>query len=68
MNINPSTSGPAVSTLEDKNLGFTAELIGQVSDFVPQPKMRSIFDALAIKGIETVGEQNFPQVVSRLWN
>lgn len=58
MRINPITSSPAVSTLEEKNLGCIAQIIGPVLDVVfPPGKMPNIYNALVVKGRNTVGQQ-----------
>ncbi|KAG9438710.1 hypothetical protein H6P81_021342 [Aristolochia fimbriata] len=60
MRINPTTSGsgPGVSTLEEKNLGRIAQIIGPVLDVAfPPGKMPNIYNALVVKGRDTVGQQ-----------
>ena len=58
MRINPTSSSPAVSTLEEQNLGRIAQIIGPVLDVVfPPGKMPNIYNALVVKGRDTVGQQ-----------
>ena len=58
MRINPTTSYPGVSTLEKKNLGRIAQIIGPVLDVAfPPGKMPNIYNALVVKGRDTVGQQ-----------
>lgn len=58
MKINPTTSGPGVSTLEEKKPGRIAQIIGPVLDVVfPRGKMPYIYNALVVKGRDTVGQQ-----------
>ncbi|XP_054793102.1 ATP synthase subunit beta, chloroplastic [Prosopis cineraria] len=58
MRINPTTSGPEVSALEKKNLGRIAQIIGPVLDVAfPPGKMPNIYNALVVKGRDTVGQQ-----------
>ncbi|CBI33438.3 unnamed protein product, partial [Vitis vinifera] len=58
MRINPTTSGPRVSTLEKKNLGRIAQIIGPILDVAfPPGKMPNIYNALVVKGRDTVGQQ-----------
>ncbi|OMP13924.1 hypothetical protein COLO4_00624 [Corchorus olitorius] len=58
MTINPTTSGPGVSTLEKENLGRISQIIGPVLDVVfPPGKMPNIYNALVVKGRDTVGQQ-----------
>ena len=58
MRINPTTSGPGVSALEKKNLGHIAQIIGPVLDVVfPPGKMPNIYNALVVKGRDTVSQQ-----------
>ncbi|KAG6467604.1 hypothetical protein ZIOFF_074547 (chloroplast) [Zingiber officinale] len=55
MRINPTPSSPAVST---QNLGRIAQIIGPVLDVVfPPGKMPNIYNALVVKGRDTVGQQ-----------
>ncbi|KAK9660936.1 hypothetical protein RND81_O172800 [Saponaria officinalis] len=57
MIINPTTSGPGVSTLEKKNLGRIAQIIGPVLDVAfPPGKMPNIYNALVVKGRDTAGQ------------
>jgi F-type H+/Na+-transporting ATPase subunit beta len=58
MRINPTTSGPRVSTLEKKNLGRIAQIIGPVLDVAfPPGKMPNIYNALVVKGRDTLGQE-----------
>ncbi|THU43428.1 hypothetical protein C4D60_Mb00t02540 [Musa balbisiana] len=58
MRINPTPSSPAVSTLEEQNLGRIAQIIGPVLDVVfPPGKMPNIYNALVVKGRDTIGQQ-----------
>lgn len=58
MRINPITSDPEVSVLEKKNLGRIAQIIGPVLDVIfPPGKMPNIYNALVVKGRDTVGQQ-----------
>ncbi|KAL2489288.1 ATP synthase subunit beta [Forsythia ovata] len=59
MRINPTTSGSGsgVSTLEKKNLGRIVQIIGPVLDVAfPPGKMPNIYNALVVKGRDTVGQ------------
>ena len=57
MRINPTPSGPGVSPLEKKNLGRIAQIIGPVLDVAfPPGKMPNIYNALVVKGRDTVGQ------------
>ncbi|KAJ0084322.1 hypothetical protein Patl1_29674 [Pistacia atlantica] len=57
MRINPTPSGPGVSALEKKNLGRIAQIIGPVLDVAfPPGKMPNIYNALVVKGRDTVGQ------------
>lgn len=57
MRINPTTSGPGVSTLEKKNLGRIAQIIGPVLDVAfPPGKMPNIYNALVVKGRDISGQ------------
>lgn len=57
MRINPTTSGPGVSALEKKKLGQIAQIIGPVLDVAfPPGKMPNIYNALVVKGRDTVGQ------------
>ncbi|KAL2898537.1 ATP synthase subunit beta chloroplastic [Bienertia sinuspersici] len=57
MRINPTTSGPGVSTLEKENLGRIAQIIGPVLDVAfPPGKMPNIYNALVVKGRDTTGQ------------
>ncbi|THG20144.1 hypothetical protein TEA_002380 [Camellia sinensis var. sinensis] len=57
MRINPATSGPGVSGLEKKNLGRIVQIIGPVLDVsFPPGKMPNIYNALVVKGRDTVGQ------------
>ncbi|KAI3663619.1 hypothetical protein L6452_45631 [Arctium lappa] len=52
-----TTSGSGVSTLEKKNLGRIAQIIGPVLDVAfPPGKMPNIYNALVVKGRDTVGQ------------
>jgi F-type H+/Na+-transporting ATPase subunit beta len=58
MRINPTTSGPEVSELEKKKLGRITQIIGPVLDVTfPPGKMPNIYNALVVKGRDTVGQQ-----------
>ena len=58
MRINPTTSSPGVPALEKKNLGRIAQIIGPVLDVAfPPGKMPNIYNALVVKGRDTVGQQ-----------
>ena len=58
MRINPTTSGPRVSTLEKKNLGRIAQIISPVLDVAfPPGKMPNIYNALVVKGRDTLGQE-----------
>jgi len=58
MGINPTTSGPEVSSREKKNLGHIVQIIGPVLDVAfPPGKMPNIYNALVVKGRDTVGQQ-----------
>ena len=58
MRINPTTSGPGVSSLEKKTPGRIAQIIGPVLDVVfPPGKMPNIYNALVVKGRDTAGQQ-----------
>ncbi|KAJ0074684.1 hypothetical protein Patl1_37458 [Pistacia atlantica] len=55
MRINPTPSGPGA--LEKKNLGRIAQIIGPVLDVAfPPGKMPNIYNALVVKGRDTVGQ------------
>ncbi|KAL2929391.1 ATP synthase subunit beta chloroplastic [Bienertia sinuspersici] len=57
MRINPTTSGPGVSTLEKENLGRIAQIIDPVLDVAfPPGKMPNINNALVVKGRDTTGQ------------
>ncbi|KAL2935204.1 ATP synthase subunit beta chloroplastic [Bienertia sinuspersici] len=57
MRINPTSSGPGVSTLEKENLGRIAQIIGPVLDVAfPPGKMPNIYNALVVKGRDTTGQ------------
>jgi F-type H+/Na+-transporting ATPase subunit beta len=57
MIINTITSGSGVSTLEKKNLGRIAQIIGPVLDVAfPPGKMPNIYNALVVKGRDTAGQ------------
>ncbi|TXG73372.1 hypothetical protein EZV62_001951 [Acer yangbiense] len=57
MRINPTTSGPGGSALEKKNLGRIAQIIGPVLDVAfPPGEMPNIYNALIVKGRDTVGQ------------
>ncbi|KAL5582171.1 hypothetical protein UlMin_014613 [Ulmus minor] len=58
MRINPTTSGLEGPALEKKNLGRIAQIIGTVLDVTfPQGKMPNIYNALIVKGRDTIGQQ-----------
>ncbi|KAF8380769.1 hypothetical protein HHK36_028259 [Tetracentron sinense] len=58
MRINPTISGPGISTLEEKNLGRIAQIIGLALDVAfPPGKMPNIYNALVVKGRDTIGQQ-----------
>ncbi|KAJ4700139.1 ATP synthase subunit beta, chloroplastic [Melia azedarach] len=57
MRINPTTSGPGISALDKKKLGHIAQIIGPVLDVAfPPGKMPNIYNALVVKGRDTVGQ------------
>jgi F-type H+-transporting ATPase subunit beta len=57
MRINPTTSGSGVSTFEKKNLGRIIQIIGPVLDVAfPPGQMPNIYNALVVKGRDTVGQ------------
>ncbi|KAL2225128.1 UNVERIFIED_CONTAM: ATP synthase subunit beta, chloroplastic [Sesamum indicum] len=57
MRINPTTSGSGVSTLEKKKPGRIVQIIGPVLDVAfPPGKMPNIYNALVVKGRDTVGQ------------
>ena len=57
MRMNPTTSGSGVSTLEKKNLGRIIQIIGPVLDAAfPPGQMPNIYNALVVKGRDTVGQ------------
>ncbi|MFS7970583.1 putative H(+)-transporting two-sector ATPase [Helianthus anomalus] len=56
MRMNPTTSSSGVTTLDKKNLGRIAQIIGPVLDVAfPPGKMPNIYNALVVKGRDTVG-------------
>lgn len=58
MQINPTTSGTAVSQLEEKNLGRIAQIIGPVLDVVFSPgKLPNIYNALVVQGQDADGQE-----------
>ena len=58
MRINPTTFGYGVSMLEKKNLGRITQIIGLVLDVAFSPsKMPNIYNALVVKGRDTVRQQ-----------
>ncbi|KAL9990693.1 putative H(+)-transporting two-sector ATPase [Helianthus debilis subsp. tardiflorus] len=57
MRMNPTTSSSGVATLDKKNLGRIAQIIGPVLDVAfPPGKMPNIYNALVVKGRDTVGQ------------
>ncbi|KAK7240012.1 hypothetical protein RIF29_43224 [Crotalaria pallida] len=55
MKLNPTTSGPTISA---KTPGRIAQIIGPVLDVAfPPGKMPNIYNALVVKGQDTVGQQ-----------
>ncbi|XP_048493845.2 ATP synthase subunit beta, chloroplastic [Beta vulgaris subsp. vulgaris] len=57
MRTNSTTSGPGVPTLEKKNLGRIAQIIGPVLDVAfPPGKMPNIYNALIVTGQDTTGQ------------
>ena len=57
MRINPTTSGPGISTLEKKNRGRIAQIIGPVLDVAfPPGKMPNIYNALVVKSQDTASQ------------
>ncbi|KAL7611196.1 hypothetical protein Lser_V15G13818 [Lactuca serriola] len=57
MRMNPTTSGSGVTTLDKKTLGRIAQIIGLVLDVAfPPGKMPNIYNALVVKGRDTVGQ------------
>ncbi|KAF5798625.1 putative H(+)-transporting two-sector ATPase [Helianthus annuus] len=60
MRMNPTTSSSGVATLDKKNLGRIAQIIGPVLDVAfPPGKMPNIYNALVVKGRDTVGQPIF---------
>jgi len=62
LNMNPSRSSPVVSTqnpvVSTQNIGHIDQIIGPVLDIVfPPGKMPYIYNALVVKGRDTVGQQ-----------
>ncbi|KAF4360005.1 hypothetical protein F8388_004512 [Cannabis sativa] len=58
MRINPTISSPRVLALENKNLGRLSQIIGPVLDVAfPPGKMPNIYNALIVKGRDTVDQQ-----------
>ncbi|KAK3417467.1 hypothetical protein EUGRSUZ_H03409 [Eucalyptus grandis] len=58
MRINLTTLGPGVSTLENNNLGCIAQIIGPALDVAfPPGKMPNIYNALAVKGRDTISQE-----------
>ncbi|KAF6138371.1 hypothetical protein GIB67_037661 [Kingdonia uniflora] len=58
MRINPTTSGPGVSALEEKKIGRIVQIIGPVLDVAFSPgKMPNIYNALIVKGRDNVGQK-----------
>nr|YP_009892290.1 ATPase beta subunit [Biscutella laevigata]YP_009892812.1 ATPase beta subunit [Biscutella vincentina]QKK38662.1 ATPase beta subunit [Biscutella laevigata]QKK39184.1 ATPase beta subunit [Biscutella vincentina] len=58
MRINPTTSDSEVSIREKKNLGRIAQIIGPVLDVAfPPGKMPNIYNALVVKGRDTLGQE-----------
>ena len=58
MRTNPTTSNPEVSIREKKNLGRIAQIIGPVLDVAfPPGKMPNIYNALVVKGRDTLGQE-----------
>ena len=59
MKIHPTASGPEVSALEKTSLGHIAQIIGPVLDVAfPPGKMPNIYNALVIKGRDSIGQQS----------
>ncbi|KAI7753729.1 hypothetical protein M8C21_032657 [Ambrosia artemisiifolia] len=57
MRMNPTTSSSGVATLDKKNLGRIAQIIGPVLDVAfPPGKMPNIYKALVVKSRDTVGQ------------
>ncbi|KAD4180286.1 hypothetical protein E3N88_28877 [Mikania micrantha] len=55
--MNPTTSSSGVATLDKKNLGCIAKIIGPVLNVAfPPGKMPIIYNALVVKGRDTVGQ------------
>ncbi|KAJ0582126.1 ATP synthase subunit beta [Helianthus annuus] len=57
MRMNPTTSSSGVATLDKKNLGRIAQILGPVPDVAfPPGKMPNIYSALVVKGRDIVGQ------------
>ncbi|KAI5650763.1 hypothetical protein M9H77_36768 [Catharanthus roseus] len=57
MRINPTTSGSGVYMLEKNNLGRIVQIIGPILDVAfPPGTMPNIYNALVVKGRDTVGQ------------
>ncbi|KAD7117106.1 hypothetical protein E3N88_04374 [Mikania micrantha] len=55
--MNPTTFSSGVATLDKKNLGRIAQIIGPVLDVAFLPgKMPNIYNAMVVKGRDTVGQ------------
>ncbi|MQL72135.1 hypothetical protein Taro_004453 [Colocasia esculenta] len=65
MKINPTTSSPMVSTLEEKNLGRIAQIIGPVLDVAfPPSKMPNIYNALVVvEGGDSAQAEILPEYI-----
>ncbi|KAJ4845315.1 hypothetical protein Tsubulata_025426, partial [Turnera subulata] len=58
MRINPTASGPGDSALEKTSLGRIVQIIGPVLDVAFPPwKLPNIYNALVVKGQNTIGQQ-----------
>ncbi|KAJ4829270.1 hypothetical protein Tsubulata_042026 [Turnera subulata] len=58
MRINPTASGPGDSALEKTSLGRIVQIIGPVLDVAfPPGKLPNIYNALVVKGQNTIGQQ-----------
>ncbi|KAK3426470.1 hypothetical protein EUGRSUZ_F02916 [Eucalyptus grandis] len=58
MRINPTTSGPGVSTLEKKKLGRISQIIGPALNVAfPSSKLPNIYNALVVKGRDTIVQE-----------
>ena len=63
MRINPTTSGPGVSTLEKKKSGRIAQIIGPVLDVTFPPGKMPIFITLWSLKVEILAEKKLMSLV-----